>query len=308
MNISIVSPVYLGQKLVPKLVERIKKSMSIISDNYEIILIDDGSPDNSWEAIQKACENDVYVKGIKLSRNFGQHYAITAGLKSAQGEWIVVMDCDLQDQPEEIGRLLEKTNEGFDIVYAQRKIRQDGFFKILSSKVFYKVFGYLTDTTQDHSIANFGVYHKNVINAVLSMNDYTRYFPTMIQWVGFNSTKVLVEHSPRMEGSSSYSWRKLTKLALDNIIAFSDKPLRLTIKLGFGLSILSFITGLIYLYQYSTGRIKVMGYTSIIVAITFSSGLIISTLGLIGLYLGKTFDQTKQRPTYIVGETVNIDE
>jgi len=307
MKISIVSPVYLGEKLVPQLVERLKKSLAIIGGTYEIILVEDGSPDNSWEAIQKVCENDATVKGIQLSRNFGQHYAITAGLERAQGEWIVVMDCDLQDQPEEISKLLEKANEGFDIVYAQRKIRHDSFFKILSSKIFYSIFAYLTDTKQDSSVANFGVYNRKVINAVLSMNDYTRYFPTMIQWVGFNSAKVTVKHASRIAGSSSYSWRKLTKLALNNIIAFSDKPLKLTIRLGFTLSILSFITGLIYLYQYSSGRIKVMGYTSIIVAITFSSGLIISTLGLIGLYLGKTFDQTKQRPIYIVGKTLNID-
>lgn len=307
MHISVVSPVYLGEKLVPELVQRIKASLERIAETYEIILVEDGSPDNSWAAVQKACENDTSVKGIQLSRNFGQHYAITAGLEQAKGDWIVVMDCDLQDQPEEISKLLEKTKEGFDIVFAQRENRQDNFLKILSSKVFYSLFGYLTGTKQDSSIANFGMYHKNAIKAVLSMKDYTRYFPTMIQWVGFNSAKVNVQHASRSEGNSSYSWRKLTKLAVNNIIAFSDKPLRLTIRLGFTISLLSFVIGLIYIYLYATGRIQVMGYTSIIVAITFSSGLIISTLGLIGLYLGKAFDQTKQRPTYIVGKTLNID-
>jgi len=305
LKISIISPVYRAQNLVVELVERLENSLSQIFNQYEIILVEDGSPDNSWEEIENICAQNKNVKGIKLSRNFGQHYAITAGLASATGEWIVVMDCDLQDQPEEIPKLFNKTKEGYDIVYAQRELRQDGVFKKISSKLFYKTFGYLTDSKQDPSIANFGIYHQKVIQSILSMNDHVRFFPTMVQWVGFKSAKINVEHSSRAEGKSSYSWRKLINLAVNNIIAFSDKPLRLTIRLGLIIATLSFLSGLIYIYRYINGEIKVLGFASIVISIWFLSGLIIFILGIIGIYLGKTFDKVKERPTYIISKRIN---
>lgn len=305
MKISVVSPVYLGEKMVPELVSRLNTTLSSLCDKYEIILVEDGSPDNSWKAIQTVCEKQENVIGIKLSKNFGQHYAITCGLEAATGDWVIVMDCDLQDQPEEIPKLFNKAKEGFDIVFAQRRQRQDHFLKKLNSKIFYKLFGYLTDTEQDSTIANFGIYHKNVIKAVLSMNDYIRYFPTMVQWVGFNKAKVSVNHSVRGEGESSYSWKSLIKLATKNILAFSDKPLRLTVKLGFGISAISFISALVYLYKYLNGYITVLGFTSIIISLFFLSGLIILTLGILGLYLGGIFEQVKQRPSFIINKRLN---
>lgn len=305
MKISIVSPVYRAENLITELVERLENVLPDISDSYEIILVEDGSPDKSWEAMEKICATNKNVKGVKLSRNFGQHYAITAGLENTSGDWIIVMDCDLQDQPEEIPKLFNKTKEGYDIVYAQRQLRQDGFLKKISSKLFYKTFGYLTDSKQDPSIANFGIYNKTVIQSLLSMKDHVRFFPTMVQWVGFKSTKINVAHSSRAEGKSSYSWRKLIKLAFDNIIAFSDKPLRLTIRLGLIIATLSFISGLIYIFRYINGEIKVLGFASIIISIWFLSGLIIFILGIIGIYLGKTFDKVKERPTYIISKTLN---
>ncbi|MDY8138639.1 glycosyltransferase family 2 protein [Aquimarina sp. 2201CG5-10] len=306
MKISIVSPVYLGQYLVQDLVKRLENTLSSICDTYEIILVEDGSPDESWESIEKACLTSKNVKGIKLSRNFGQHYAITAGLNSAKGEWIIVMDCDLQDKPEEIPKLFNKTQEGFDIVYAKRELRQDNAIKKVSSKIFYKTFGYLTDSKQDSSIANFGIYHHKVIESILSMKDHVRFFPTMVQWVGFKSTKINVSHGLREEGKSSYSWKKLINLAFDNIISFSDKPLRLTVRLGLIISIISFLSGIFYLFRYFNGEIKVLGFASIVISIWFLSGLIIFTLGIIGIYLGKTFDRVKDRPTYIISKKVNL--
>lgn len=305
MKISIISPVYKGENLVRELVSRCKAAVQSITPDFEIILVEDGSPDNSWAEIAAVCESEPSVKGVKLSRNFGQHYAITAGLKLASGDWIVVMDCDLQDQPEEIIRLYQKAQQGFDIVFAQRKNRMDGFLKKLSSKLFYWVLGYLTETKQDSTIANFGIYSRQVIQSVLSMNDYIRYFPTMVQWVGFSKAKVDVSHSARKEGKSSYTWGALIRLATRNIIGFSDKPLRLTVTFGMWMSLLSLLTGAAYLFFYLTGHITVIGYTSIIISITFLSGLIIMTLGIIGTYLGRTFEQVKQRPTYIIHKLVN---
>jgi len=306
MKLSIVSPVYLGERLVKELVRRTVNSVSTICDDYEMILVEDGSPDNSWEEIEAICKVDNKIKGIKLSRNFGQHYAITAGLEAATGDWIVVMDCDLQDRPEEIPHLLEKVLEGFDIVFAKREVRQDNFFKKTSSKLFYQLFGYLTNSKQDPSVANFGIYHKKVIRSIISMKDHVRYFPTMVQWVGFSSSKVSVKHGPREEGSSSYSLGKLIKLALDNIISFSDKPLRLMVNIGFTIAIISFSMGIFYLYKYLVGDITVLGFSSLIISVWFLSGLIILILGILGLYVGKTFDKVKDRPTFIVDDEINF--
>ena len=307
-KISVVSPVYKAEFLVDELVERLTQTLSEICDSYEIILVEDGSPDNSWQKIREQCKIDNSVKGVRLSRNFGQHYAITAGLEMTSGEWIVVMDCDLQDRPEEIPTLLKRAKEGFDMVYARRQVRKDGFFKKSTSKIFYRLFGYLTDSKQDASIANFGIYHQKVIRAVLQMKDHVRYFPTMVQWVGFSSSKVNVDHSERGDGKSSYTWRKLLNLAFDNIISFSDKPLKLTIRLGFVISFISFLIGIYYLYRYIAGEIVVLGFASLVISIWFLSGLIIFILGILGIYLGKTFDRVKDRPTFIIREKLNVNE
>ena len=307
MFLSIVSPVYRAENIVEKLVEEIHFSVQSITEDYEIILVEDGSPDNSWAKIQKICEKDKKVRGIKLSRNFGQHPAISAGLDAAKGEWIVVMDCDLQDRPAEIPKLLAKANEGFDLVFAQRQVRHDGFFKKLSSKFFYKIFSYLTDTQQDSSVANFGIYHKKVISAVLSLGDRIRFFPTMTQWVGFKKTYLPVQHDERFSGTTTYSWSKLLDLAFNNIISFSDKPLRIAVRLGLTISFLSAIFGFTYFFLYLAGQITVLGFTSIILTIWFLSGLIIFILGVVGIYIGKTFEQVKERPSYIIDKKLNAD-
>ncbi len=304
-HLSIVSPVYRAEKLVEKLADEITKSVSLITTDFEIILVEDGSPDNSWEKIEQICARNKQVIGIKLSRNFGQHYAITAGLAEAKGEWIVVMDCDLQDVPAEIPRLYTKAQEGFDLVYAQRIERQDTFFKRLSSAFFYKVFSYLTDTQQDKTIANYGIYHKKVIAAMLSMKDHIRYFPTMSQWVGFKKAYLPVVHAMREEGKSSYTLKKLLELAFNNMIAFSDKPLRIAIKLGLYISLFSLLIGLFYLYKYLRGEIIIMGYASLIVSLWFLAGIIIFILGVVGIYIGKTFERVKDRPLYIIDKQLN---
>lgn len=305
MNLSVVCPVYYGENTIKVLTERIFEACENIFEHIEIICINDASPDNSWNVIQSLCAKDKRIIGVNLSRNFGQHYAITAGLKLAKGDWIVVMDCDLQDRPEEIPHLYKKAKQGFDIVYAQRIERKDAPSKKLSSILFYKTFGYLTNSKQDSSIANFGIYSKKVIDAILSLKDKIRYFPTMVQWVGFESSKIQVQHDARSNGKSSYNWSKLFKMAFDNIISFSDKPLHLTVRFGFFIAFISFFIGMYYIIKYILGDIEVLGFTSIIISISFFSGIIIFILGIIGIYLGKTFEQTKNRPTYIINEIIN---
>ncbi len=301
--ISIIVPVYGCCESLNKLYAKLKSTLETITTNYEIIMINDASPDNSWSNIVKLSKNDRRVKGIKLSRNFGQHYAITAGLAYAKGDWIVVMDCDLQDKPEEIIKLYNKAQEGYDIVFAQRKNRQDNFFKRLSSKLFYGLLSYLTNTKQDSSIGNFGIYSKSSIDAVLSMNDKLKYFPVMIRWVGFDSIPIIVEHASRDEGKSSYSFSSLMSLSIDIMLSFSDKPLKLAVKLGFIISSISFFVSLFILVKALVTEYIVPGWASTIMSLWFLGGLIIMVLGIVGIYVGKTFNQVKDRPSYIIQET-----
>lgn len=306
IEISIVSPVYMASFIVPELVNKISDALDDIGITYEIILVDDGSQDHSWESIQIECQKSKKVKGIKLSRNFGQHIAITAGLEHARGNWTVVMDCDLQDDPKEIKNLYQMALNGFDVVLAQRAKRVDGKLKRLSSIIFYGIFGYLTGTEQDSSIANFGIYSHKVTKAIISMGDSIRYFPAMAQWVGFKRTRIPVKHSPRYSGKSTYDTRKLINMATNNIIAFSDKPLRLAIAWGFIIAAISFTSGVIYLGAALMGMLSVSGFASIIISLYFTTGAIIFVLGLVGLYVGKSFDKVKDRPLYIAEYKENI--
>ena len=299
-HISIVSPVYRAENLVEELVKRIHQSVSSITSDYEIILVEDCGPDSSWNKIVALAEKDPKIKGFQLSRNFGQHYAITCGLDQSKGEWVVVMDCDLQDRPEEIDALYQKAISGYDVVLAKRNQRQDTFFKKLFSKAFYRTLGYLTGSAMDEQVANFGIYHRNVINAVCELRESIRYFPTMIQWVGFKQTAISVTHSARDVGKSSYNFKRLLNLALDIILAYSDKPIRLMIKLGILVSLLSFIMGFYFSFQYFLGNVTVPGYTSLILSIWFFSGLLLILVGVVGLYVGKTFEGVKKRPIYLI--------
>ena len=302
--ISIVSPVYRAEKILPILVSEINLVMERIGEDYEIILVDDRSPDNSWEVMKVLSSQNPKIKSIRLSRNFGQHSAIFAGLTKAKGDWVVVMDCDMQDQPKEIAKLYKKALEGYDIVLGQRENRKDKFLKKLSSKLFYKVFNYLSGANFDNNVANFGIYHQKTIKSILDMKDYVKFFSLFINWIGFKSISIPIEHGEREEGKSTYSVGRLFKQAFNVIISFSDKPLRLFINFGLSISVLSFIVGIYYLYLALTGKIAQPGFSSLILSIWFLSGIIISCIGIVGVYLGKTFDQTKGRPTFIIDEEV----
>ncbi|MCS7074343.1 MAG: glycosyltransferase family 2 protein [Cyclobacteriaceae bacterium] len=306
-HITVVSPVYNAQKILPDLVFQLKKSLETISNNYEIILVDDGSQDKSWDVITEIAKQNTSVKGFKLSRNFGQHYAITCGLTYASGEWIVIMDCDLQDLPSEIPKLYNEAQKGFEIVYARRMKRKDVWWKELTSKLFYKLFGYLTNTKLDATVANFGIYSKKAIHAVLQMKDAFRVFTVLIRWVGFNSTYVNVVHGERHSGKSNYSLLKLFRLAFDMIIAFSEKPLKIGLIAGMIISLSTFSIGIFYLVSYFLGFIQVPGYTSLILLISFSTGILVFFLGLVGLYIGKVLTQVKGRPYFIVEKTTNYE-
>ncbi len=303
-HISVVSPVYNAEKILPELVSRITSAVKQLSDDFEIILVEDGGPDRSWEVIEKLTKANKHVKGIKLCRNFGQHYAITAGLDNCSGDWVVVMDCDLQDLPEEIPKLYETAINGYDVVFAKRQKRKDSLIKKTFSKLFYAALSYLTGTKHDESIANFGIYSRKLINAVTSMRESIRIFPIMVRWVGMHTQVVNVNHGSRITGKSNYTFKKAAKLALSIILAYSDKPILLVIKSGLFISAFAFVFALITLFRWLYGLIEVTGYTSLIISIWFLSGIILSTLGIIGLYVGKTFEGVKNRPIYVVEKQI----
>ena len=304
IEISIVSPVFRAETIIDNLVERIVSSVTKLTDSYEIILVEDCGPDNSWKKIQENCKKYPQVQGIKLSRNYGQQHAIQAGLDASTGKYVITMDCDLQDQPEEIEKLLSKSKEGYEIVVASRKNRKDDIFKKLLSRVFYSTLGYLTETKQDRTVANFVCYQRKVVIAMAEVKDHNRYYPMLQQLVGFNYAKVEIEHAEREDGSSSYSFGKRLRLAMDTILTFSDKPLRLTVKFGILLSFLSICAALTMVVLYIFSDVKVEGWASLALLISFFSGIIISVLGMVGLYVGRTFESVKQRPTYIIHETI----
>lgn len=301
--ISIVSPVYRAEKILDTLVSEIEKTMAEINEAYEIILVDDRSPDNSWQKMLEISKKKPKVKSLRLSRNFGQHPAIFAGISQAKGDWLVVMDCDMQDQPKEILKLYQKALEGYDVVLAKRKNRQHGFFKVAFSKFYYKTFKYFAGIEVNSEIGNFGIYNKRVINATLELKDYIKFFPLFINWVGFNKTTIDVEHDARLEGTSTYNIHKLLSLAFNTIISFSEKPLKLFVYFGSFVSIIAFLTGIYFLYEALTGEITEPGFSSLIISIWFFSGLIISIIGIVGIYIGKTFNQSKNRPVFIIDET-----
>ncbi len=301
---SIVVPVYQADACLRPLHERLIRVLDTLPGGFEIILVEDGGLDDSWTTIENICLGDPRVKGVKLSRNFGQHSAITAGLDRAAGDLIVIMDCDLQDLPEAIPSLYAKAVEGFDIILARRSTRNDPLFRRIASRAFYALLGYLTETPQDPAIANFGLYSRRAVDAVLSMRENLRYFPAMIRWVGFRSTTVDVEHAESSGRRSSYTVKKLLRLALDVVLSFSEKPLRLAVKLGFALSFLSMLWALVMFLRAVIVRQSVPGWSSLIVSVWFLSGLIIFVLGVVGIYVGKVFEQVKHRPLYIVEKTV----
>jgi dolichol-phosphate mannosyltransferase len=296
----------MGSDFIRELYERVKQSATQSFPDFELIFVNDASPDNSWYEVSALCKEDTRVKGINLSRNFGQHYAITAGISHVTGAWVVVMDCDLQDAPEEIPRLYEKACEGFSVVFAQRVEREDSWFKRAQSSVFHEVFDYLTDRKSDPTVANFGIYHRKVIKAVLEFGDCIKCFPFIVSYVGFKTAYLPVAHNVRKSGKSSYTLRKSLRLATELMLAYSNKPLRLFTTIGFFIALGSMMISVYYLYLYLSGKITVSGFTSLILSIWAVCGMLMMQVGIVGVYLGRVFNQTKNRPSFVVDEAVNI--
>ncbi|MDH4230715.1 MAG: glycosyltransferase family 2 protein [Nitrospirota bacterium] len=302
-HLSVVIPVYKAEDCLDELYRRLRSSLEQLTHNFEIILVEDCGGDRSWEIITRLARDDRRVRGLQFSRNFGQHYGITAGLDHCNGDWVIVMDCDLQDRPEEIPRLYAKAREGFDVVMARRGRRKDHMLKRWSSWLFYKVFRYLSGINYDAEVGNFRIISKKVVTCYRTMREKLRFFGGMVDWMGFPTASIDVQHAERYEGKSTYTFRKLWKLATDTIIAYSDKPLYMSVKFGFAMSFFAFLYGLYIFYRAFVYGSAIMGWSSLMVSFYFIGGIIIAILGIIGIYLGKTFDETKRRPLYVIRET-----
>ena len=311
-HISIVIPVYNAEECLEELYRRLKTTLEIISPNFEIVLVEDCGGDNSWQVIERLAAADPRVRGIQFSRNFGQHYGITAGIDHCHGDWVVVMDCDLQDRPEEIPRLYAKAQEGYDVVLAKRGVRRDPPIKRFTSFLFYRIFSYLADINYDGASGNFRIMSRKVAENFRRMGEQLRFFGGMVQWMGFPTSSIEVKHAKRFEGKSTYTFAKLWRLASETIIAHSDKPLRLSVRFGFLMAFFSFCYGMYILGRALFYGSAIQGWSSLIVSLYFIGGIIIAILGIIGIYLGKTFDESKKRPLYIVkratfDETIDVD-
>lgn len=304
--ISVVSPVYCCEGCLRELCARLTATLGSITGEFEIILVDDASPDGAWKTMRELCAQDSRIKAVGLSRNFGQHYAIAAGLEQASGEWVVVMDCDLQDRPEEIAALYSKALEGYDVVFGEREVRRDGWLKRTSSRAFIGVLNYLSGADYDYRTANFGVFHRRVVDAVRSMGDSSRFFPVMVRWTGFRRTSIPIKHEARSEGRSAYTWRRLMRLGLDIILSNSDKPLRLVAVAGIVISMVALAITAYSLLRYLHGDVEVAGYTSLIASMWLLSGVMLFCMGVIGLYVGRVFESVKARPVFIVRERINL--
>lgn len=305
-KISVVSSVKNEQAALPELISRLEAALEKISPEYEVILIDNGSTDETPLIVEGAHRVNPRVKLIQLSRDFGQVMALRCGINHASGENVVIMDGDLQDLPEEIPKLLKPLGDGWDLVYAQRKNRQDAWFRRVSSGAIRKVFAVLikgSDMPPGDERMLVGVFRamrREVADAIRSLPEHTMHIQSLIRWIGFRQTLVEVEHGKRKGGKSKYNPMNLIRYALDGAVAASTYPLRLMTLAGFLIAALSFIAGIAYFFQRIFYGTQLPGFTTLVIIVLFLGGINLCVSGILGEYIGRVYTETKQRPLYIV--------
>ena len=298
---SIVAPVYNERDNLETLYARLKPVLEqLAGDSWEIVLTDDGSRDDSWSVIQRLHERDPRVVGLRFSRNFGHHLALTAGLDMARGQRVVTMDSDLQDQPEELPKLAAKMDEGYDVVYATRVDRHHAQQKQAMSKIFFWLLNTLSDVPYPITGAVFRMMSRRFVDELNKLRERHRLFTGLTAWLGFRQTSVDVVHGERHAGTTKYTMGKMLTLALDSITAFSAKPLYYVVYLGLAIAAISVLFAAYIVVRYFVVGYSMQGYGSLMTAITFIGGLILMVLGIIGQYIGRIFEQQKGRPLYIV--------
>jgi glycosyltransferase involved in cell wall biosynthesis len=304
-HLSVVIPVYNESSLIDELVRRVKLNIKLITEDFEIIIVDDGSQDNTWNSIEKEAKYENRIKGIKLSRNFGHHYAITAGLHNSKGDWVVVMDGDLQDRPEVIPDLYKKAEQGFDVVFVSRQNRPEKFYYRVLQKIFYWILNILSGLEFDSSQANFSIISRKVVNAFVGFPENVRFYGSTIKWLGFKRAEIFADHGKRFSGNPSYTFSKRINLASDIILAFSLRPLKFVALLGILTSFISALTGIWMIFAKFYWGYAITGWTSLIVSIFFLCGVLLSVLGICAIYIGQIFQQVKNRPLFIIDKNLN---
>jgi dolichol-phosphate mannosyltransferase len=304
-HLSVVIPVYNESSLIDELVRRVKLNVKLFTEDFEIIIIDDGSQDNTWNSIEKEAKSENRIRGIKFSRNFGHHYAITAGLHSSNGELVVVMDGDLQDRPEVIPDLYKKAQEGFDVVFVSRQNRPEKLYYRILQKIFYWILNILSGVDFDSSQANFSIISRKVVNAFIGFPENVRFYGSTIKWLGFKRAEIFADHGERFSGSPSYTFSKRITLASDIILAFSLRPLKFVALLGILTSFISALTGIWMIFAKFYWDYAITGWTSLIVSIFFLCGVLLSVLGICAIYIGQIFQQVKNRPLFIIDKSLN---
>jgi dolichol-phosphate mannosyltransferase len=306
---SLVLPIYNEEETIPELVRRLGLLMDQLDGDAEVILVDDGSSDASYETMVAAREIDPRYKLLRLSRNFGHQIAVSAGLDVASGEAVIVMDADLQDPPEVALELAARWREGYDVVYAVREERQgERRFKRATAAGFYRLFKRMSDVDVPLDVGDFRLVDRRALDAFRSMRESNRYVRGMFSWIGFRQVGVPFTREERFAGETKYPLRKMIKFATDGIVSFSAYPLRLALKLGFLVSAFSFVLGIVFLVSRLAGLYSVPGLASIAVFVAFLGGIQLLLLGIMGEYIARIHDEVKGRPLYLVSDTQGLDQ
>jgi glycosyltransferase involved in cell wall biosynthesis len=298
VELSVVVPVYACSGCLDALYERLTKSVSQITDSYEFVLVDDRSLDDGWSVLERLAGWDAHVRAFRLSRNFGQHAAITAGLSKARGDWVVVMDCDLQEAPEDIPRLWAAAQTGYDVVRTVRRGRHHPRLKRWASRV-YRRLTLDTDTPPDYSTLS--LISRRVVDAFLRLRDKDREYMIALDWLGFDATTVEIDHAERHEGKSAYTLGRLIRVAMDGMFFRSTVLLRLVVLVGFVVALAGIVLAGFEIIDYFVEPDRtVPGYTSLAVLLLVLAGFIIFSVGVVGLYVGRIFEQVKDRPLFLI--------
>jgi len=300
---SVIIPIYNEEENISELHKRLTGVMEKFG-TYEIIIVDDGSSDRSWEMIKALHEKDPRVRGLSFSRNFGHHIAITAGLDHAEGKTIILMDGDLQDPPEEIPKLYKKFNEGYELVYGIRKQKKDSFLKRITSLAFWRFINGLSGINIPKNQTLLRIFDRKILEVLKGMRERARFIHGMMAWTGFKTATQEIEHAPRERGVSKYNAIKLFRLAFNAITSFSTFPLRLATYLGILSAGIGLSYGFYFIYKKIFLGIPVLGYASIIVAVLFIGGVQLLILGIIGEYIGRVYQEVQARPIYIIKEQI----
>ncbi len=306
---SIVVPVYNEEKVLKEFYNRTTAVLSSLKERYEIIFINDGSVDNSLTILRELHAEDLSVKVINFSRNFGHQMAITAGMDYAAGNAVIIMDSDLQDPPEVMAKLVERWKEGYDVVYAVREARKgETLFKKLTATLFYRLIVKITNVSMQADVGDFRLMDKKVIDVFRTVRERHRFIRGLVSWVGFKQTGITYIRNERFAGETKYPFRKMLKFAIDGITSFSFLPLQLAMYAGVIISLMSFASGIYILcLRIITGRF-IPGIAGILVSVLFLGGIQLLFLGLIGEYIGRMYDEIKQRPLYIVQEFLGFNQ